>query len=87
MRRAYPHVFRGLRIELKNRCEMYDYRRMIGLVEKTANLETRLEKELSQTKAAHAKAGKGTSSHKRTWDKLNVRIPPTYFKCNQTGHL
>lgn len=78
---------RGLRIELKNRCEMYDYRSMIGLVEKAANLEIGLEKEMSQNKATLAKAAKGTSSHKRTWDTTNVRTPPTCYKCNQTGHL
>ncbi|XP_010471048.1 PREDICTED: uncharacterized protein LOC104750888 [Camelina sativa] len=59
---------RGLRIELKNRCEMYDYHSKIELVEKAANLEIGLEKEMNQNKEAHAKATKGTSSSKKTWD-------------------
>lgn len=52
---------RGMRIELKNRCEMYDYRSMIGVVEKAATLEIGLEQEMSR-------AIKGMNSHKRTWD-------------------
>ncbi|XP_010468702.1 PREDICTED: uncharacterized protein LOC104748811 [Camelina sativa] len=59
---------RGLRIELKNRCEMYDYHSKIELVEKAANLEIGLEKEMNQNKEAHAKATKGTISSKKTWD-------------------
>ncbi|XP_010468593.1 PREDICTED: uncharacterized protein LOC104748688 [Camelina sativa] len=78
---------RGLRIELKNRCEMYDYRSKIDLVEKAANLEIGLEKEVSQNKAAQARLAKGSSSNKRTWDTTTVRTPLMCYECNQAGHL
>ncbi|XP_010518599.2 PREDICTED: uncharacterized protein LOC104793873 [Camelina sativa] len=78
---------RGLRIELKNRCEMYDYRGKIELVEKAANLEVGLEKEMSQNKAAQARLAKGSSSNKRTWDTTTVRTPLMCFGCNQPGHM
>ncbi|XP_010480941.1 PREDICTED: uncharacterized protein LOC104759750 [Camelina sativa] len=78
---------RGLRIELKNRCEMYDYRSKIDLVEKAANLEIGLEKEMSQNKAAQARLAKGSSSNKRTWDATTVGTPLMCFGCNQPGHV